>query len=106
MRRSNVTRSGGGPILGERSKPPIVRTIRLAGGALSRLASPDIGAANLAVDARRFLGRVDLEFDVFKARVDQSGPVFVDRDRARDASRPGVQRLLDPRLEGPELDHV
>src|SRR5256885_4106666 len=74
--------------------------------AFSGLASPDVGAAHLAVDAGRVLGRVDLELGVLEARVDQRCSVFVDRDRARDASRPGVQGLLDLRVQGLELDHI
>src|SRR6266576_64611 len=81
-RRSNVTRSERASIV----------------CGYSRLARPDVGAADLAIDAGRALGRVNLEIDVCKACHRQRGSVVIDRDRARDASRPSVQRLLDLRV--------
>src|SRR5207244_9781936 len=69
-------------------------------------ASPDVGTANLAVDAWSILGRVNLELGVFEARADERRSVFVDRDRARDASRPCVEGLLHRWVQRLELDHV
>src|SRR6266550_5132186 len=89
-RRSNVTRSERASIV----------------CGYSRLARPDVGAADLAIDAGRALGRVNLEIDVCKACRRQRGSVVIDRDRARDASRPSVQRLLDLRVERLELHHI
>src|SRR5437879_8045658 len=72
----------------------------------SGLASPDVGTANLAVDAGSILGRVNLELGVFEARADERRSVFVDRNRARDASRPCAEGLLHRRGPRPAPDHI
>src|SRR5438105_15005161 len=71
-----------------------------------RFSGPDVGAADLAVHSRLVLGGVDLEVDIGEPGGDQRVPIFINRDRARDAARPLVQGLLDGRLEWLELDHV
>src|SRR5204863_489733 len=52
------------------------------------------------------LGGGDLEVDIGEPGGDQRVPIIGDRDRARDASGPLVQCLLDRRFEWLELDHV
>src|SRR5207302_10571159 len=74
-------------------------------GKLRRFRRPDVGAADLA-RARQDLSRVHLELRFRESCRDQGRAVFVDRDRARDAARPGVELLFELGGEGFELDHV
>src|SRR5205814_5895773 len=85
----SVRPHGDGTTLEAPAAGPCPREPRSSGP--QRLAGPDVGAAHLAVDAGRRLGRVNLELRVRKTRVRQGCAVVVDRDRARDTAGPRVQ---------------
>src|SRR5689334_231239 len=103
---TSFTRSFSAPIA-TASAPtrPRDESRRLGSGNLPRFRRPDVGAPHLA-GAGQYLGSVHVELRLRKSGGDQSRTVFVDRDRARDAARPGVELLLDRWSEGLQLDHV
>src|SRR5665213_1455184 len=78
----------------------------VTGRDLRRFLGPDVSASDLAIKPGDRLGGVDLKVRVLEPRLDERFSVVVDRDRARDAARPGVQALLHGRVEGVELHHV